>query len=189
MSRNPSPRVTAPLEIIACHAIHGCFSCVTLTSASSAMISSLGGSPSLARVYRAVATVEEILVSFYKRQIKINRQVNSTTNLWTEETQILWHEVSCKCRYSSYSRCDGYSPYSLRWRTCCLQAFNTNFRHLFTFLGRKRYCDSCVLPKNTAQVSQQGAFVSNYQSSVNTIIIRQSHFLQITSSVVNNTLD
>lgn len=189
MSRNPSPRVTAPLEIIACHAIHGCFSCVTLTSASSAMISSLGGSPSLARVYRAVATVEEILVSFYKRQIKINRQVNSTTNLWTEETQILWHEVSCKCVIPPTVDAMVIHLNSLRWRTFCLQAFNTNFRHLFTFLGRKRYCDSCVLPKNTAQVSQQGAFVSNYQSSVNTIIIRQSHFLQITSSVVNNTLD
>lgn len=63
---------------------------MTLTSASSALISSLGGSPSLASVYRAVATVEEILVSFCKRQIiLINRQVNSTTNLSTEEVEIL----------------------------------------------------------------------------------------------------
>ena len=49
-------------------------SCLTLTSASSALISSLGRSLSLASVYRAVATAEEILVSFCNRQITlINR--------------------------------------------------------------------------------------------------------------------
>lgn len=47
--------------------------CVTLTSASSALISSFGGSPSLASVYRAVATVEEILVSFCRDKYNYNQ--------------------------------------------------------------------------------------------------------------------
>ena len=68
-----------------CHVL----SCVTLTSASSALMSSLGGFPSFASMYRAVATVEEILVSFCKRQINLNnKQVNSSTNLWIEQAQI-----------------------------------------------------------------------------------------------------
>lgn len=78
LSRNASPHVTIQIRAVkkstACynalsHNSQLVLSYVTLTSASSALISSLGGSPSLASVYRAVATAEEILVSFCKRQI------------------------------------------------------------------------------------------------------------------------